>query len=333
MRGARSVWLAPVVCGVCAAFAAAQEQAPAPQAGVAATVNGVAIPETAVQRGLKRVPPAKHAEARPEILNYLIANALIDQHLARLQVTADAKDVDAKLATARAEVKKQGGDLDKIMKDLMISEAELREQIAAQLRWEKFATAQATDQALRALFDQHRDMFDGSMVRARHILLQPPSGDAPARAEAQARLAGYKKQVEDTAAGAVAKLPAQAEAAERDKVRVQAAAEAFAALAKAQSACPSKAQGGDLGWFPRAGSMVEPFAKAAFALKPGEMSDVVPTQFGYHLILVTERRAGKEPTFEAVKDDVREAFMDRLREQLVAQLRPNAQVVINPPKP
>ena len=85
-----------------------------------------------------------------------------------------------------------------------------------------------------------------------------------------------------------------------------------------------------MGWFPRAGSMVEPFAKAAFATKPGSMSDVVTTQFGYHLILVTDRREGLPTKFEEVKDVARDICADRLREQLVAKLRPTAKIVLTP---
>ena len=74
--------------------------------------------------------------------------------------------------------------------------------------------------------------------------------------------------------------------------------------------------------------MVEPFAKAAFALKPYQMSDVVATKFGYHLILVTDRRAGKETKFDEVKEVVKDVYCDRLREELLAQLRSKAQIVI-----
>jgi len=304
---------------------------PAPNA-VAAVVNGQPVPEVAVQRGLKRVPPADHPKARPEILNYLIDNVLLDQHLAAQKIPVEAKEIDARVGEIQAEVKKNGQDYQKMLKDLMLTEEELKAQVAADLRWEKFAISQSTDAALKHLFEQSGEMFDGSLVRARHILLTPAAGDSAAAGQAKAQLLQFKQQVEAEAAKEVGKLPAATEPFAREAARRKKMEEAFEALAEKHSACPSKKDGGDLNWFPRAGSMVEPFAKAAFALKPGQMSDPVQTPFGYHLILVTDRKAGQATKFEDVKEEVREVFCNRLREDLVAKLRVTAKITITPVK-
>src|SRR5206468_10271452 len=133
---------------------------------VAVVVDGESIPEMAVQRALKRVPPARQAEARPEILNFLIENALIDHYLAKIPVVVEQKEIDAKMTLIKAEIKKEGSSLDKVMQDLLLNEKDLRDKIVAEIRWDKFAESQATDKALRELFDQHHEMFDGTAASA-----------------------------------------------------------------------------------------------------------------------------------------------------------------------
>jgi parvulin-like peptidyl-prolyl isomerase len=309
-------------------------KATAAPTGTAATVNGQPITELAVQRGLKRVPPAHQAEARGEIIDYLVDNVLLDQYLQQLRIEVAPKDVDGRLEEIRGEIKRGGQTFETVMQELMLTEPELRNQLAAELRWEKFADTQATDKVLHELVDKAPDMFDGTMVRARHILLSPPAGDAQAAEQAKQQLLRIKQQVEEAAAQEIAKLPPSTDSAARDKARNTALESTFAELARKTSTCPSKEKGGDLAWFRRAGNMVEPFAQAAFALKPYQMSDVVATKFGYHLILVTDRRPGKAVKFEDVKDMVKDVYCDRLREDLLTQLRSKAQIVVlAQPKP
>jgi parvulin-like peptidyl-prolyl isomerase len=297
---------------------------------VAATVNGQPIPEAMVQRSLERILPDRRAEARPELLNFLIDTMVIDQYLRQLNVTVEKKEVDKKLDDMRAELKKQNKDFAKVLQELKITEAELSEHITADLRWDKYTTTQATDKALRELFEANKEMFDGTMVRARHILLTPVPGAAE---NAQAQLLGFKKEIEKKVEDGMAKVPATADNLTREKARNNLMDEAFAAMAREKSSCPSKNQGGDVNWFQRAGFMVEPFAKTAFALKPFQISDVVKTQFGYHLIMVTDRKPGREVKFEDVKDEVKEVYCDRLRETLAAQVRAKSKIDITPVKP
>lgn len=337
MRTPRLVGWTLVLAGLVCAPAAAQEQiatpptpaAPAPNA-VAATVNGQPISEIAVQRGLKRVPPDRRAEARGDILDYLIENVLIDQYLLQYKVEAPKEEIEARLNQLREEVKKQGGTFEKLLQEMTLTEEELRAQIAADLRWDRYVNGQASDKVLQELFAKNPEMFDGTMVQARHVLLTPPPGDAQAAQQAQTQLLQLKQRVEQQVATELAKLPADADNLTRERARCRVTEEAFSAVAREKSMCPSKDRGGDLGWFPRAGSMVEPFAKAAFALKPHEMSAPVATRFGYHLILVTDRRPGKETKFDEIKDIAREVYADQLRDVFVTNLRPKAKIVITP---
>jgi parvulin-like peptidyl-prolyl isomerase len=299
---------------------------------VAATVNGVAIPEMAVQRELERVPPAKRAEARPELLNFLIDLQLLEQYLTQSGLNPAPQDVESRFNEIKNEFVKQKRDLAEQLKRDRMTEAELKARITTELRWEKLVNSQATDAVLKQMFEGNKDMFDGSEVRARHILMTPPESDARAVEQAIATLKTYKQHVETQAAQAVARVPANADNLTREKARQQATEEVFALVAKERSACPTKERGGELPSFPRLGFMVEPFAKAAYALKPYEMSDIVKTPFGYHLILVVERKPGKEVSFDQVKEMVKDVYQDRLRENLIGQLRPKAKIVITPVK-
>jgi len=119
-----------------------------------------------------------------------------------------------------------------------------------------------------------------TQLRARHILVQAGDGAA-------AKIAAIKKQIEAEVAREVAKLPAPNNS---DKERARILDAAFARIAAKESACPSKTSGGDIGWFGRHGVVVEPFAKAAFAVQPFHMSEPLVTEFGHHLILVTDRK-------------------------------------------
>ena len=75
----------------------------------------------------------------------------------------------------------------------------------------------------------------------------------------------------------------------------------FATLAREHSQGPSAKNGGDLGYFGR-GQMVKPFEDAAFALKPGQVSEIVETQFGYHLIKVVDKQPERIMAYAEVKD-------------------------------
>jgi peptidyl-prolyl cis-trans isomerase C len=318
-----------------AAPPAAPALSAAPTNAVAATVNGQPIAEVAVQRGLQRVAPASREKARPEIINYLVENELIEQYLKQAQVAVDPKEVDKKFDEIHTEITKKGNQWDAWLQRMQLTEAELKQHITADMRWDKYACGAANDKVLRELFDANKDMFDGTLVRARHILLTPTADDPKAVEEAKTQLKSIKQQVERKIAEELAKLPANADPLARKKAALAAAEAEFAAIAQKVSKCPSKEQGGDVDFFPRAGEMVEPFSRAAFALQPGQISDVVQTAFGYHLILVTERKEPqREVEFEEIKAEVREVYCDRLREALVTQLRQKSEIVIKPaPKP
>ena len=103
----------------------------------------------------------------------------------------------------------------------------------------------------------------------------------------------------------------------------------FAAEAKEHSDCPSGAEGGSLGWFGR-GMMVPEFDKVAFEMKKGEVSGVVSTQFGYHIIYKADEKGGGAQTLvdvhDQIKDLLRHESRGRAMDSFVAELKANAKV-------
>ncbi len=297
--------------------------------GNAVKVNGQEIAEMAVWRALRQFPAEEREIARKEIINHLTENALIDQYLTALKINAEQAEVDKLITELKDELKKSMKDYAKELEAMLLNEGEFRMEVTAQMKWDKFLKTQGSDEALKKMFEAAPNMFDGSMVRARHVLLTPGE-DKAKQTEAAAKLRGIKAAVEQAATKAAAAMPTAATALEKEQVKAKRAEEVFAAFAKQDSTCPSKKDGGDLNFFPRVGAMVEPFAKAAFDLKTGELTDVIATEFGYHLILCTAKNPGKTPTFDQAKEAVRAVYAMRLRDAVVGQMKPKAKIELMP---
>jgi peptidyl-prolyl cis-trans isomerase C len=121
----------------------------------------------------------------------------------------------------------------------------------------------------------------------------------------------------------------------RERQRLAMLEVAFADAAKLNSTClTTKSEGGNLPAFPRYGSMIEPFAKAAYALRLFEISDIVATPVGYHLILVVGRKAGTPTKFDdpKVREAVKEVYEAKLKDAVLEQMKPRSKVEIVPMK-
>jgi peptidyl-prolyl cis-trans isomerase C len=142
-------------------------------------------------------------------------------------------------------------------------------------------------------------------VLAQHILVKTEGLDAADKAQALEKIKSIRARV--VAAGDPGEV-----------------GQAFTKAAQEHSDCPSGAQGGSLGWFGR-GMMVPEFDQAAFGMKCGEVSDVIKTQFGYHIILKTDEKAGGPQTLVDVADQIRDLLRHEARgramDAYVAELR------------
>jgi peptidyl-prolyl cis-trans isomerase D len=149
------------------------------------------------------------------------------------------------------------------------------------------------DQEIQEYYDEYAEEFwMPEQVRARHILIKAGVGAKPEEKE------DARKKAEDVLAKVEKGTP-------------------FEELAKKFSEDKASAQeGGDLGLFPR-GQMVQPFEEAAFGLEPGEVSEVVETRFGFHIIRVEEKIPEGTKSLDKVKDDIRKTLFDGQAAELV----------------
>ncbi len=293
---------------------------------VAARVNGQSLLEIAVYRALSRVSGPRRAEARAEVVSYLIDNMIIDQYLVQLKLPVDQKEVEEHVQKLREDAAKEKIDLKTMLTKLYITEDELNSELVAALRWDKFVIQQGSDKVLQDMFAKNLDMFNGSRMQARHILIPVKDGK---QAEAQASVAAIKRNIEMEVNQTLAQLvPPPPDAISMQKERAKTVEKTFAAAASKYSTCPSAKEGGDLGYFRRANDMVEPFARAAFALKLFEMSDPVSTEFGYHVILAVDYKPGKEVKFEQAKPFVQEVYAERLREAVLSAYKSKSKIEI-----
>lgn len=145
---------------------------------------------------------------------------------------------------------------------------------------------QPTDEELKTFYENNPKQFmQPDRLRASHILLKVEEG------------------ISDEEIATVQKN------AEKALKRVK-SGEDFAAVATEISECPSASRGGDLGYFTR-GQMVPAFEAAAFALKPGEISDLVRTKFGFHVIKSVDHQPESQMSFEEVKDRLKDSLFNK----------------------
>lgn len=286
----------------------APQVAPAPPAEkVVAIVGTDKITDAqvdAITRGQLRgrpIPPEALADFRKMILDSLIRSRLVAQYVAAKKITADAKVVDETIASIKKRVVEAGVDFATVLKSQGLTLATLKEQIATDLAVDKFVNMEITDEKAESHFKAHKQEFDGTQVRASHILLKyDEQSTAEEKKAANEKIAAIRQEILEGAD--------------------------FGEAAKKHSACPSSAKGGDLGFFGK-DQMVKPFSDAAFGMAPGQVSQPVETQFGVHLIKVTGVKPG-ETEFAAAKDAVRDVLIRQLLERVAAEQRKITKVEI-----
>jgi peptidyl-prolyl cis-trans isomerase C len=238
------------------------------------------------------IPTERRDEVLRAALNQLVEYTLLQQEAKTRKVTVSDAEVNERIKEMQGQFPTEEAfkkalsardmSIDRLRDDARV------DMVITRMVEDEVATAQTpTDAECKDYYDKNPDRFKlGEAVRASHILiLADEKADETTKKKARAQIEAVNKRVK--------------------------AGEDFAQLAKEHSQDGSAAQGGDLDFFGR-GRMVPPFEQAAFALKPGEVSDIVTTQFGYHIIKVTERRTESTIPFD-------DQLQERLRQILTEQ--------------
>ena len=235
-------------------------------------------------------------------LGMLIDGILMRKFLdANTQPIAPA-EIQRRLAEMEAGLRKQDKSLAEFCQETNKTLDQLKADIADQLRWSAYLSTKLTDVKLRQSYTDNKDFFDGVTVRVSHIVIRIPTGAIQAdKDKARATLMGLRNQL------------------------VSDPKSDFDEVAKNQ---PDK--GGDLGVIPRKW-FDEKFSRAAFSLPKGEISEVVQTDFGLHLIKVTDRQPGKASDYTKVREAVREFCAQDERQTIIAQQRKVVEVKYNLP--
>jgi parvulin-like peptidyl-prolyl isomerase len=225
------------------------------------------------------------------MLRQVVNERVAEEALKRDGAYLTDAQVDAEMNQLRDLAKTKHLSLEQFTAAQGLTVKTFRHEVAWKLGWAKYTERHLAD-ALEGYFKEHHSDFDGTQVRASHILLRP---DRPS--------AGREKLIER---------------AEKIRAEIEAGKLTFEAAADKYSAGPSRHQGGDLGFFPRFGVMTNDFAKTAFTLDEGKISRPVVTVFGVHLIRVTEIKPGTMQWTETI-DQIRDPATLQLFDELAKQ--------------
>ncbi len=280
------------------------------ESDVIATVNGEEILRKDFDKRLnvfRRMKQDVTSTIKMQVVSQLTKKVLLKQFIDKQDISASDEEVKAELEKIKYFLQNNPSNADKPLEEILETQgsslSELEGEISRALALSKYLENSVTDADKRSYFDANKDAFNGAKVKASHVLIDTRNMKTDAEREEA------KKIIEIV------------------KVEIDKGAD-FAKMAKKYSNCPSAENGGDIGFFQRKGSIVEEFAKVAFAMEVGEVSDPVETQFGYHIIKVTEKEEGKEVSFEDVSDMVDFVYIQMKTEELLKELYDKAKIKI-----
>jgi parvulin-like peptidyl-prolyl isomerase len=299
---------------LCAAGAAPAQKNDANEP--AATVNGEVIKKGELEALIKKdgpmpvpLPEGQRKQLQMAKLYQLIDAALLRQFLKKNAPPIDEKEVNARMSDLAAQLRQQGKSVTDFCREMSQSEAQLRDNIAAIMQWYAYAEKTVTEPDLEKCYQENKDLFDQVRVRVSEIVFRVPTQTSPSERElARSRL----KEL-------------------RDKILANQIT--FEDAAKQFSQSLTKDQGGDLDWLPHIKHGLLPLPDnvidTAFALQPGQISDVLDTEFGLYLIKTTQRDPGHPSEYAKVKQEVRDWCVEEMKMNILTNLKKTAELKIH----
>ena len=260
---------------------------------------------------------------KDRVVNELIVKALLNQEMQKRGIEVTNKDVDD---AVKEIIDKVGSkeQLDALLKQNGISNSQFKKDLKEEVKMKKLAkelgSSNVSDAESKKFYNDNISKFKHpDKVRASHILISVN----PQEIEEVVKSDPNNKNIDETAVKAKVAAEVQAKEAKANQILAEAKKNPtqFAKLAKENSEDTATAnKGGDLGFF-AAKEMVPEFSKAAFSMKPNTISDKpVKTQFGYHIIMVTDRSAAGQDPFEKVKPSIKAYLENQKQIELIDKL-------------
>lgn len=310
--------LTMTMCAVLLAASAARADEPAAvdsetpmRDDVVARVGKTPVYRSEFEAALKRTgigrahSPEQRLRLEAELLEQLVNERLLKQVVAKEKIAIDEDEVSMIVVRMRSQLSGRRIEFETFLAQNGRDEQSLREQVRLELALKKMLTAELTSDALAAAFERHRREIDGTRIRASHIVLRPD----PARG-----------------ADALPELVRKAEEIRREIVK---GTTSFADAARRHSAGPSRRQGGDIGYFPRHGTMYEDFAREAFSLAKGDVSKPFATLSGVHILTVTGVEQGNGSP-EGLRPQLEQLVVQQAIRGLIERGRSSTQITYAP---
>ena len=269
---------------------------------------------------------------KERVVNDLIVQALLDEEIKKRGIKISNKDTENAIKDIIDKIGSKE-QLETILKQNGLTSAEFKSGITEQVKIKKLAeqlgNSDISDADAKKYYDKNIVKFKHpEEVKVSHILIAANRKDIEELIKAENE--GKELSEADLKAKVDAKMKEKREKAEKLLAELKKDPSKFAKLAKENSEDPGSAEnGGDLGFFPR-GRMVPEFEKAAFSMKPNTVSDIIQTQYGYHIMLVADRKEAGQDPYEKVQNDIKEYLKNQKQvemvDDLVESLKKNAKI-------